>query len=82
MATDKQLVLKTLMNELSKTYILLDVNSRAQFIYQAPYNAKNGDVCLLTEYTYAGPTSTIIIGIKETEGVWLSSYDAAAGFTT
>lgn len=82
MATDKQLVLKTLMNELSKTYILLDVNSRAQFIYQAPYNAKHADVCLRTEYTYASPTSTIIIGIKETEGVWDSSYDGLAGFTT
>jgi hypothetical protein len=79
---DKQLVLKTLHQELTKTYIQLDVNSRAQFVFQAPYNAKNNDTCLRTEYTYAGPISTTIIGLKETESVWLSAYDTAAGFTT
>jgi len=79
---DRQLVLKTLSQELSKTYIVLDGSSRAQFVYQAPSSAKNGDVCLLTEYCYASPTSTIIIGIKETDSTWSSAYDSSAGFTT
>lgn len=82
MAQDKYAVLTTLKNEVRKSYITLDGQGRMSLSYEAKSDAVTNDPCLITEYRYSGPTSTIIIGVKETQGVWDSSFDITAGFTT
>lgn len=81
-APDRYSVLTSLRNELRKTYVVLDGQGRTQFAYEAKYDATTGDPCLKTEYCYSGPTSTTIIGVKETHSTWDSTYDSNAGFTT
>ncbi len=79
--SDKYAVLKTLVNELRKTYVVLDGSNRITFAYEAKTDAKHGDPCMVTEYRYSGLTS-FVIGVKETQGTWDSSFDSTAGFTT
>jgi hypothetical protein len=79
---DRYAVLKTLTHELRKSYIELDGQSRPYLAYEAKYDATTGDPCLITEYCYSSPTSTTLIGVKETQGEWDDAYDTAAGFTT
>lgn len=73
---NKAALLKSLAHELCKTYISLDGQNRTQYVYQAAAGASNGAVCLVTEYIYSTPTSTTIVGTKEAEGTWNSSWDA------
>ena len=77
---DKYSLLQTHLNELTKTFTVFDGLSRPQFVYTAKSDAKNGDPCIKTEYIFANPTSTTIIGSKETNSTWNSSFDA--NFTT
>ena len=70
-------LLKSMLNGLVKTHIALDINNRAQFVYQASASAIHGAPALVTEYVYSSPTSTTIVGTKEAQGVWDSSYDTS-----
>ena len=70
------LILKTMLNEFVKTYIVLDGQGRQHLVYQAKANAKHGEICLVTENVYNGPASTVIIAVKEAEGVWDGSWDS------
>lgn len=74
--TNKSIILKNMLTEMVKTYVSLDGQGRPEFVYQARASATNGEVCLVTQNVYASPTSTVIIGVKEAEGVWDSSWDA------
>ena len=75
MSNSTELLLKSLTRELSKTYIALDGQDRGADVYTARAGAAHGDLCLLTEYEYKDPTSTIIIKRKESESTWDSSWD-------
>lgn len=81
-STQATSVLKTMLDGMTKTYMILDGSNRMTFAYTAAFDAVHGQICLRTEYRYAGPASTIIIGRKETPFVWDSAWDATAGFTT
>jgi hypothetical protein len=79
MAADKSntAILKSLMNTNTKTFTIFDGGGRAWKVYQAPSEAKDGTPCLLTEYIYTAPMSSIILGTKEVESVWDGSWDAS-----
>jgi len=77
MANEKYAVLRTLLNEPSKTYIVFDGANRIWKVWQAPTDAINGTPALLTEYIYTSPTSTVVQAEKEVLSVWDSSYDAS-----
>lgn len=70
-------ILKSLLNANTKTYTIFDVNGRPWKVYQAPSGAGNGIPCLLTEYVYIDPFSSVILGVKEVESVWDGSWDAS-----
>lgn len=80
--TDKYALLTSLTKEMRKSYIELDLQGRMSISYEAKNDAVTGDPCLRTEYRYSGPTSTVIIGVKETAFEWDSAFDATAGFVT
>lgn len=79
LAKDKYSVLKTLLHELSKTFIVRDGLGRIWKVYSAKSDALNNDPCILTEYIYTTPTSSDIAGEKEVNAQWDSTWDA--GFT-
>ena len=68
-------ILKSLLNQYTKTFTIFDVYSRPWKVFQAPSEAKDQSPCLLTEYVYTDVTGTTIKGTKEVEGTWLASYD-------
>lgn len=70
-ATDR---IKTQLNEARKEYFEYDGSNRLSKVYEAPIDAVNGDVCLVTEYAYDGVSLRIQKG-KEYLGTWSSSYD-------
>lgn len=69
-------IIKSLVGQYTKTYIVFDGNQRPWKVFQAPSEAQDATPCLLTEYIYTGPIGTTIKATKETEGVWLAAYDA------
>jgi hypothetical protein len=60
---------------MTKTYVTLDGSDRIVYSYTARTDAAHGDPCLVTQYAYKSPVSTIIIKRKEYEDVWDSSYE-------
>ena len=74
---DKYAVLKSLLNEPSKTYIQFDGANRIWKVWQAPTEAITGTPALLTEYIYTTPTSTVVQAEKEVLSSWDASYDAS-----
>ena len=71
---DKTGHVKTMLRELYKTYITYDVESRPEYVYQAPTDADHGTPCMITRYTYVG-TTRFVQKSKEYSGTWDSSYD-------
>lgn len=63
-------LLKTHAKEMVKQYIKFDVNGRPSKIFTASRKASPGDVCIVTEYVYNGPISTVMLARKEAEGTW------------
>lgn len=68
--TDKKSVLKSLLHEVTKTYVIKDGGGRNWKVYTAPSSALPGAPCILTEYIYVSPVSTEIKGSKEVNSTW------------
>lgn len=66
--------IKTGSMEYIKQYLVYDGSNRLITVYEARANAANGEYCLVTTYTYDS-TSSRVQKMKETSGVWSSSYD-------
>lgn len=81
MRDSKTDLIKMSENELVKQYQLLDVQGRPSKIFTAPSNAKNGDPCLVTEFTYVDNVSTIMKGRKDGYDVWDIDFIPDADFT-
>jgi hypothetical protein len=81
-APDRYSLIKSLSLELRKTYCEIDGQGRVSMAYEAKFDAADGDPCLKTEYRYASPTSSTVIGVKETHAEWDADFDTTAGFTT
>ena len=62
-------------NELSKTYIIVDVNSRPTHVYSAPLTAVEGSRCSLVEYEYLNATSPVVVRMRESEAAWEAAFD-------
>lgn len=67
-------LLLTEANEFVKSFTEYDGSDRVSKVYMAREGAAQGDPCTVTEYTYVGAT-TRVEKMKETQGVWQSSYD-------
>lgn len=67
--------------ELTKQYQELDGQGRPSKVYEAPVTAIDGTPCLVTEYIYQSPTSTIFLGKKESYSVWDTSWVPDSSFT-
>ena len=69
----KTALLTGLMKEHKKEFYTYNVLGKTEFVYEAPEGARNGDPCLVTQYSYDAfgrPQK-----MKESEGVWNSLYD-------
>lgn len=62
-------------NELSKSYVVLDVNNRVTEIYTAPNTAREGSRCSRVQYEYPDATSTIVVRMRETEAAWQDAFE-------
>lgn len=67
--------LKSHANDAQKQYFVYDANDRMTHAYTAYTEASNGAPCLVTEYSYVSPTSTLVQKMKEYMGTWSSAYD-------
>lgn len=67
-------LLKSHLNELTKTHIELDGSGRDEYIYIASADAANGAACIVTRLSYNGLTSKIIFA-KEYYSTWNSAWD-------
>jgi len=80
MATDidlvnsKTAIIKTALNEYTKSKQIFDGSGRLEYLYVAGIQAKNNDPCIVTRYTYIGATSNVDY-VKEYEGKWLTSFE-------
>jgi hypothetical protein len=79
--TTKTELLLTSQHELIKQYIELDGQGRTGKIYTASSNAVQGDPCLVTEFAYQSPTSTLIIGRFDGYDTWQVSFVPDSSFT-
>ncbi len=70
---NKQHLLKTQMAGLTKSKQVLDGLGRLEFLYSAPINAKNGDPCIVVQYSYYGSTSDVDF-TAEYEGIWQTAF--------
>lgn len=77
----KTLLIKTKENELMKQYVELDGQDRPVRIYEASVIAVTGSPCLVTEYIYQNPTSTVFRGKKEGLSTWDASWVPDSAFT-
>lgn len=67
---DRRSQLKTLLNELTKSFIEYDGQGRMFKVYQARTDAVDGEDCLVTIYNYVSPSSTQIKNFKEDIAQW------------
>lgn len=61
-------------SEAVKQYITYDGSNRMEFVYTATAEAGHGDRCGVTQYAYDA-ASTRVVKMKESLGVWDSSWD-------
>lgn len=66
--------IKSLLTSFTKTHAEYDANGRTIAFYECPTFTKDGEVCLLTQFTYIG-TSPNVTNSKESESTWDSSWD-------
>lgn len=71
---NKKVIIKSVLNELSKAKYFYDGSNRVTSFYSAPVDTGDNKPCLLTEYTYVGATS-YVDAFKESEGVWQAAWD-------
>lgn len=68
-------------NEITKQYQELDGQNRPVRVYEAPVNAVTGSPCLVTEYVYHSPSSTVFKGKKEAYSTWNVTWIPDSSFT-
>lgn len=73
--------IQTIEKNLTKQYQQIDGQMRPVRIYEAIVSAKTGDPCLVTEYIYQNPTSSVIKGKKESYAQWDESFVPDSLFT-
>ena len=73
-------LLKSHGQEQVKQHIVLDIQSRPVFVFTAYIDASEGTPCECTEYVYASPTSTVVIGRQERVYKWKSAWDSIFTF--
>ena len=69
-------LLKSHANELVKQHTVLDGQGRPKFIFTTYIGAQDQSPCLVTEYVYASPTSSIVIGRQERTYKWKAAWDS------
>lgn len=77
----KTLLLVTRENEITKQYQEIDGQNRPVRIYEASVIAVTGSPCLVTEYIYYNPTSTVYKGMKEAYATWDATWVPDSAFT-
>lgn len=73
-------LLKSHEKEQVKQHTVLDGQGRPVFIFSTYIGAPEGAPCLVTEYVYASPTSSIVIGRQERTYKWKAAWDAGFVF--
>lgn len=68
-------------NELTKQYQELDGQDRPVRVFEAPVIAVTGSPCLVTEYIYQSPSSTVFRGKKEAYSTWDVTWVPDSSFT-
>jgi len=68
-------------NEITKQYQELDGQNRPVRVYEASVIARTGSPCLVTEYIYQSPTSTVFKGKKEAYSAWDVTWIPDSSFT-
>lgn len=68
--TSKTANLLTNLKQLRKTYIVHDASGRILATYEAKEEAKQGEPCLLTVYSYRGANTSNIRTHKEYNATW------------
>ena len=68
-------ILKSLEGQQLKQHIVHDAQQRAQFIFEAPSDAKDGTPCLCTELVYLSPTEAIVFAKREQQYRWKAAWD-------
>ena len=58
-----------------KQHIIFDSQSRPQFVFTAPIDAKEGSPCTVTEYAYKAVNSTLVQSRQEREYLWKAAWD-------
>lgn len=66
---NKTAIIKTALNEYTKSYQVLDGQLRLEYLYEAGTHAKHGDACMVTRYSYYGSSSNVEY-VKEYESTW------------
>lgn len=79
--TTKTEIIQTASHELIKQYQLVDILGRPSRLYTASSNAKQGDPCLVTEFLYVSPTSTIMKGKLDGYDTWDKDFIPDSAFT-
>ena len=69
-------ILKSLEGQQLKQHIVHDLQSRAQFVFEAPIDAKDGAPCLCTELVYIDLTEAIVISKQERQYRWKAIWDS------
>jgi hypothetical protein len=69
-------LLKTHANEQVKQHVVLDSQGRAKFSFTTYIGAVDGDPCMVDEYVYSSPTSTVVVGRQERVYAWKAAWDA------
>jgi hypothetical protein len=71
---NKSAIIKTALNEYTKSKQVFDVLGRLEYLYVAGLQAKNNDPCITTRYSYIADSSNVDY-VKEYEGKWLTSFE-------
>lgn len=69
---DKSSIIKTALNEYTKSYQVLDGQLRLEYLFEAGTHTIDGGRCMVTRYSYFGGTPQVAY-VKEYEGVWDAS---------
>ena len=67
-------LLKSQLNEYTKTYITYDINNRVEYVYTVDNDALNGDPCVVTRYSYDGVTTRVVYS-KEYESTLHTAWE-------
>jgi len=64
----------------TKTHVVLDAQDRPQFIFTASLDTKDGGPCMVTEYVYLNPTSSIAVSQQERVYKWKAIWETGFVF--